>query len=158
MSSSAVFEPCHGLVYEDLPLGWRMRTAGRTIRDHDVSMFVTAMGFNEPLFLDDRHAGLAVEQGSRLAPGALTLCLAEGLVMQTNTLHHTGVAFLGMQMEVHSPVFVGDTIEVDVEVTERRLTTKGDRGIVATSNTVLRDGDCVLSYRPVRMLRRRARA
>ena len=46
----------------------------------------------------------------RLVPGALTFALAEGLLMQTNVIHGTGIAFLGTTMTVTAPVFVGDTI------------------------------------------------
>jgi hypothetical protein len=48
---------------------------------------------------------------------------------------------------------VGDSIEVQVEVVERRLTSKGDRGLVRTENRVVRDGEEVLRYRPLRMIR-----
>jgi acyl dehydratase len=141
-----------GLWYEDFEIGWSMRTAGRTIRDFDVSSFVTVMGFLEPLFMDDRHAALGNDR-RRAVPGAMTMSLAEGLVMQTNTLHHTAVAFLGADIHVVAPVFVGDTIEVQVEVVERRPTKKGDRGLVRTENVVLRDDEEVLRYRPLRMIR-----
>jgi acyl dehydratase len=141
-----------GLYYEEFEIGWSMRTAGRTVREYDVSTFVSLAGFVEPLFLDDRQANLGGD-GRRVAPGALTLSLAEGLVMQTNTLHHTAVAFLGADVEVMAPVFVGDSIEVQVEVVERRLTSKGDRGLVRTENRVVRDGEEVLRYRPLRMIR-----
>jgi acyl dehydratase len=141
-----------GLYYEEFEIGWSMRTAGRTVREYDVSTFVSLAGFVEPLFLDDRQANLGGD-GRRLAPGALTLSLAEGLVMQTNVLHHTAVAFLGADVEVMAPVFVSDSIEVHVEVVERRLTSKGDRGLVRTENRVVRDGEEVLRYRPLRMIR-----
>ncbi len=145
-----------GMWYEDFEIGWSMRTAGRTIRDYDVSSFVTVMGFLEPMFMDDRHATLGNDR-RRAVPGAMTMSLAEGLVMQTTTLHHTAVAFLGAEIEVVAPVFGGDTIEVQVEVVERRLTSRKDRGLVRTQNVVLRDGDEVLRYRPLRMVRCKTR-
>jgi acyl dehydratase len=54
---------------------------------------------------------------------------------------------------VLGPVFVGDTITVVVEVLESRATSKGDRGIVTTRNTVVKsDGTAVLVYEPKRMI------
>lgn len=89
----------------------------------------------------------------RLVPGALVFTFAEGLVIQTNTLRDTGVAFLGADMEMEAHVYGGDTIEVEITVTERRLSSARDRGIVRTENLVRRGDDVVLVYRPLRMIR-----
>jgi acyl dehydratase len=89
----------------------------------------------------------------RLVPGALTFSLAEGLLMQTNVIHGTGIAFLGTTMTVSAPVFVGDTIGVAWTVTQARPTSKGNRGIVTTRNLVRRqDGQIVMEYSPTRMI------
>lgn len=141
-----------GLTYEQMPAGWSLRTAGRTIRDYDVSAFVNLAGIVEPLFLDDRAAA-STGHDRRLVPGALVFTFAEGLVIQSNTLRDTGVAFLGADIEMKAPVYVGDTIEVEITVIERRLTSANDRGIVRTENLVRRGDDVVLVYRPLRMIR-----
>ena len=87
-------------------------------------------------------------------PGVLTLALAEGLVVQTNVMTGTGLGFLGAQFDVRHPCYVGDTIEVVVEVTESRPTSKPGRGLVKTHNRVLNQhGDVVLEYHPVRLQR-----
>ena len=66
--------------------------------------------------------------------------------------HATGIAFLGLEMDVRDPVYVGDTIEVVVEVTESRATSRPGRGIVKSTNTVVnQEGAVVLVYRPTRM-------
>src|SRR5439155_6336183 len=115
--------------------------------------FVSLAGFTEPLFMDARHAAEGGYTG-RLCPGALTFVLAEGLVLQTNALHGTGLAFMHMELDVRRPVYVGDTIEVVVEVTESRASSKAGRGIVSATNTVLnQNGDVVLVYTPIRMIR-----
>lgn len=145
-------DPPTGFWFEDIELGWSMRTSGRTIRDHEISTFVNLAGFTEPLFLDDRHAVLPGNEGRRLVPAALVYSLAEGLVMQTNVLHYTGIAFLGAELDVRAPTFVGDTIEVDVTVSERRLASRGDRGLVRTQNVVRRGDDVVLDYQPLRIV------
>ena len=56
----------------------------------------------------------------RLAPAALSYCFAEGLLVQA-TMQHTGFAFLHMELNVEKPVFAGDTIHVECEVIEARL-------------------------------------
>lgn len=145
-----------GRCWQDTPVGWAFRTASRTVTETDLVNFVTLGGFSEPLFWDARHSAASGYQG-RVVPGALTYTLAEGLVMQSTVLHGTGLAFLGMELEIRGPVFVGDTIDVTVEVTESRPTSKGDeRGIVTTRNTVRNQrGEDVLVYTPVRLVRGR---
>jgi acyl dehydratase len=143
----------HALGFHQQPVGLRWRTQRRTVTEHDLMSFVTGFGFNEALFLD---ADAPAEFGfaGRLIPGALTMVLAEGLVISSGALSGTGRAFLGCNLEVKAPVFVGDTLEVWVEVTEARLTSRGDRGVVTTRNEVhTQRGDLVLVYTPSRMIR-----
>lgn len=142
-----------GLTWEDQPVGFRFRTAARTITEPDLVTFVSMSGFIGSMFLDARRAATLGYRG-RIVPGMLTMVMAEGLVLQTNVLQGTGIAFLGMEMEVREPVFVGDTIVVVVEVTESRGTSRPGRGIVRSTNTVFnQDGKIVLVYRPTRMQR-----
>jgi acyl dehydratase len=143
----------HGLRFAEQPVGLRFRTRGRTVTEFDLMTYVTTFGFNESLFLD---AGTPQELGfeGRLVPGALTLSLAEGLVIGSGALTDTGMAFLGGNMEVRQPVYVGDTLEVWVEVTAARMTSRGDRGVVTTRNEVRNQrGEVVLVFTPSRMIR-----
>jgi acyl dehydratase len=142
-----------GRGWQDMPVGFRFRTASRTITDADVSLFVGLAGLTEPLFLDAR---VAIDNGykGRLVPGMMTFAFAEGLVIQTGCIHETGIAFLHMELDIKAPVYVGDTIGVIVEVTGQRPTSKADRGLVTTRNEVVNQRDeVVLMYTPVRLTR-----
>jgi acyl dehydratase len=142
-----------GKTYDELELGSRARSSARTVTETDLVNFVTLCGFSEPLFLDARAAAEAGYAG-RLVPGALTYCIAEGLVMQTNQFHNTGLAFLGMQLDAKAAVFVGDTIYAVSEVVERRPASDGTRGVVRWRVTVLNQDDhAVLEYWPTRLIR-----
>jgi acyl dehydratase len=142
-----------GSTYEEMTVGSRFRTASRTVTETDLVNFITLFGFNEPLFWDASHAASAGYEG-RLCPGALTYAMAEGLVIQTHVLHGTGLAFMGMQLDVKRPVLVGDTIHAVVEVLESRPASKGSRGIVTTRVSVYNQRDEeVLVYVPVRLIR-----
>ena len=142
-----------GQTWEEMRVGDRFRTAARTITESDLMAFVTLLGFNEPLFWDARHAASAGYTG-RLVPGALTYCMAEGLVIQSHVLHGTGLAFLAMQLDVRKPVFVGDTLSAVVEVTGSRPASSGDRGVVTSRVSVRnQDDEEVLVYAPVRLIR-----
>jgi acyl dehydratase len=145
-----------GMTYEEMTVGRKLMTARRTVTETDLINFITLGGFTEPLFWDATHAAAAGYTG-RLVPGALVYTLGEGLVLQTNLLHGTGMAFLSMQLDVKAPVYVGDTISVEIEITESRRSSKPGRGVV-TSRNVIRNqrGEEVLIYTPVRLIRGRA--
>ena len=90
----------------------------------------------------------------RPVPGALVYSFAEGLLLPT--MQDTGLAFLNATIDVKGPTSVGDTIHVESEVTEARLTSKGDRGLVRFANKVVNQrGETVLEYNPLRMLKRK---
>ena len=142
----------HGLTWEDMKTGSVFRTAARTVTETDLMAFVHLGGFNEPLFYDARHAAAGGYSG--LIPGALTYVLAEGLILQTNALHGTGLAFMNMQYSIARPVYVGDTIHVVVEITDSRPSSKPGRGVVSSRCGVINQhGEEVAYFTPVRLIR-----
>ena len=109
-----------GFHFEDLPVGRRFRTIGRTVTEADITNFVNCTGMVEVLFTNTEFLREESDIKQRLAPAALSYCFAEGLLVQA-TMQHTGFAFLHMELNVEQPVFAGDTIHVECEVIEARL-------------------------------------
>lgn len=145
-----------GLYYEDFLPGKQFKTLKRTVTEADLVNFVNLCGFFESLFMDQTYVQTETSFGRRIAPGALTLAFAEGLSILSGILHHTGLAFLGLELDIKKPVFIGDTIGVEIEVSDRRETKKPDRGIVTFQHRVInQQGEVVLEYRVKRMIRRR---
>jgi acyl dehydratase len=141
-----------GFCYEDLKVGFRFRTHRRTIAESDVSSFVNLTWLTEELFVVDDDTQRAIK--GRAVPGALVYSFAEGLLLPT--MQDTGLAFLGATLDIKGPTLVGDTIHVESEVMEARLTSKGDRGLVRFANQVVNQrGETVLEYNPLRLLKRR---
>jgi len=72
-----------------------------------------------------------------------------------STMQHTGFAFLNMELDVHAPLMAGDTIHVEVEVIESRLSkSRPNRGLVRTRNKVINQhGVTVVTYTPLRMIK-----
>ena len=137
-----------GLCFEDLKVGMRFRTHRRTILEADLAAFTSLTWLTEELFAVDE------ENKPRLVPGALVYSFAEGLLLPT--MQDTGLAFLNATLDVKAPTVVGDTIHVECEVVEHRLTSKGDRGLVRFANKVLNQrGETVLEYNPLRLLKRK---
>ena len=140
-----------GFCYEDLRLGFRFRTHRRTIAEADLAAFVNLSWLTEELFAVSDDACRAIK--GRAVPAALVYSFAEGLLLPT--MQDTGLAFLNATLEVKAPSVVGDTIHVEAEVTELRLTSKGDRGLVRFANRVVNQrGETVLEYDPLRLLKR----
>ena len=141
-----------GFYYEDLRPGFRFRTHRRTIAESDLAAFVNLTWLTEELFAvaDDSQRVLK----GRPVPGALVYSFAEGLLLPG--MQDTGLAFLSATLDVKAPTVVGDTIHVEAEVTEARLTSNGARGLVRFANKVInQDGKAVLEYNPLRMLKRK---
>ncbi|HXR58489.1 MAG TPA: acyl dehydratase [Burkholderiales bacterium] len=142
-----------GFCYEDLKPGFRFRTHRRTIAESDLAGFVNLTWLTEELFTVEDDAQRAIK--GRPVPGALVYSFAEGLLLPT--MQDTGLAFLNATIDVKGPTLVGDTIHVESEVTEARLTSKGDRGLVRFANKVVNQaGATVLEYNPLRMLKRKS--
>ena len=141
-----------GFCFDDLRLGFRFRTHRRTIAESDLAGFVNLTWLTEELFAVEDDASRAIK--GRAVPGALVYSFAEGLLLPT--MQDTGLAFLNATLDIKAPTLVGDTIHVESEVTEHRLTSKGDRGLVRFANKVVNQrGETVLEYNPLRLLKRR---
>jgi acyl dehydratase len=143
-----------GLYFEDLPVGRRFKTIGRTVTEADITNFVNCTGMVEVLFTNTEFLQHESDIKGRLAPGALVYCFAEGLLVQS-TMQHTGFAFLHMELTVQSPVVAGDTIHAECEIVEARLSkSRPGRGLVRTRvNVVKQDGAVALVYTPLRMVK-----
>jgi acyl dehydratase len=144
-----------GLDFDAFLTGAVFHSDKRTITEADHVNFTTSFGFFEPLFMDRAYVEEQTPYKARIVPGALTFSMAEGLTMLSRVLHGTGIAFLGVALKVLKPVFIGDTIHVQVEVVDKRETKKTDRGIVTFVHRVLnQNGEAVMEYRIQRMIKR----
>jgi acyl dehydratase len=146
-----------GMFFEDLPMGRKFKTIGRTVTDADITNFVNATGMVEVLFTNLEFLKEESDIKGRVAPGALGYTFAEGLLVQS-TMQHTGFAFLDMKLEIKGPVLSGDTIHVECEVIEsRRSKSRPGRGLVRTRNEIKNQrGEIVCVYTPLRMIKARS--
>jgi len=130
----------------------RFRTHRRTIAEADLAAFINLTWLTEELFAVADDSSRAIK--GRPVPGAMVYAFAEGLLLPT--MQDTGLAFLNATLDVKGPTFVGDTLHVECEVIEARLSSKGERGLVRFANEVKNQrGEVVLAYNPLRMLKRK---
>ena len=147
-----------GLCFEDFDIGNTYVTRRRTITETDHVNFTTQFGFFESLFMDRDYVAERTDYQRPIVPGTLTFSMAEGLTILCGILHDTGMAFLGVALEVLKPVFIGDTLCVEIKVTAKRETSKPDRGIVTYDHRVINQHNVpVMQYQIKRMIRRRTK-
>lgn len=141
-----------GFHWDELTVGDQFKTYGRTIFETDIINFIGVSGMLESLFIDSEYRASHSAMAGHAAPAILVMSLAEGLVLNA-TGQATGMAFLNMEMNVRAPIFVGDTIHVEIEVVEARKTSKSDRGLVKTRNKIVNQrGETVIEYSPQRLM------
>jgi acyl dehydratase len=107
--------------YATVELGDGFRTQGRTITEADVMNFAGVSGdFNH--LHTDAEAMADSPLGGRLAHGTLVLAVTTGLLWQSRTAEEREylVAFYGMdELRFVKPVFIGDTVRAETEITEK---------------------------------------
>ena len=145
-----------GICWEDLPVGRRFKTIGRSIFEADIVNFTNCTGMQEVLFTNLEFLATQSAIQGRVAPGALVFTYAEGLLVQA-TMQHTGFAFLNMELDIKAPVYAGDTIHVECEVIEcRESRGRPGLGLVRTRNRIINQRDeIVQEYTPLRLVKGR---
>ena len=110
------------LNFDDLQIGDRWRSRGRTITETDVVNFAGLSGDYDPLHVDHEHARRS-PFGRPVAHGLLGLSFAAGLSTNSPAVHTD--AFLAIrQWEFVQPAFIGDTVHVITEVVDLQATSR----------------------------------
>lgn len=109
-----------GYYFEEFTVGQRITTAARTVTEGDVVTFAGLSGdFNQ--IHTDAEFSKNTPFKQRVAHGLLCLSIASGLAMRTGVLEGTVLAFREINTwKFSSPVFLGDTIHVELEILETK--------------------------------------
>ena len=119
------------LFFEDFQTGLKMTSAGRTVTEHDVAAFAGLSGDFNQIHTDAEFAR-ATPFGQRIAHGLLGLSIASGLAVQTGILGANVIAFREIgEWKFVKPIFLGDTVHVDMEVTETKAFPRLGGGLVS---------------------------
>jgi len=153
-ATSDAWRPATGLCWQDQRVGRTFTTESRTVTAAAIDSFVGLAGFTEALFLDHVYLREQTPFGRQIAPGLLSVAVAEGLIIQSGVLRETAIALLGLSFKTLAPVFAGDTLTVHVEVTGSRSSSTPGRGVVTTRNRVVnQSGDTVVEYEVTRLIK-----
>lgn len=143
-----------GLYFEDYHDGWSYETGEKTIEESMVATFVELCEFTSPTYVNADYA--MRHYAGRLVPGVFVLALAEGLFLRDGITFERGIFLLELTPKFLNPAYVGDVIRNRLTLTSKRLTSKGDRGVVVCEHEVLNRKDEVLvRYGASRMIRTR---
>ena len=108
-----------GVYFEDIDIGRKMVTRGRTITEADIVAFAGLTGDYNPMHTDAEYMKSSAF-GQRIAHGMLTLSYAVGQAYQLGFMERTVIAFRGLEMKFSLPVFIGDTLHVELVVLEKK--------------------------------------
>jgi acyl dehydratase len=109
-----------GLYFEDFSVGQTLDTQKRTITEEDILTFARLTGDDNRIHTDPEYSKTTMF-GRQVAHGLLGLSIASGLAWQTGILDGTVIAFREVsEWKFVKPVFIGDTIYVEMQVIETK--------------------------------------
>jgi len=143
MTNTPTFE--RGLYFEEFEVGREIVTVGRTIAESDIFNFAGFSGDYNQIHTDAEFAK-GTPFGQRVAHGLLGLSIASGLAMRTGVLEGTVIAFREINnWKFVNPIFIGDTIHVEMEVAETKALPRiGGGSVVITLDVKKQSGETVM--------------
>ena len=117
-------------------------TLKKTITNNDVFMFAEVTGDENPLHLDDEYAKTTIF-GERIAHGMISAGIISGVIGMY--LPGPGTTYLSQDLRFLKPVRIGDTVTVEVQVSEIEAKSRFDIAKIHTickneNNEVVVDG------------------
>lgn len=143
MSEGMIFR--RGLYFEEFEVGQKVISPGRTVTEADIVNFAGLAGDFNSIHTDAVYAA-ETPFGQRVAHGLLVLSIASGLAVRTGTMEGTVMAFREIEnWKFSKPVFIGDTVHLEMEVTEAKaLPRLGGGSIKLVLDVINQEGDTVM--------------
>ena len=117
------------LHFEELSVGQKIVSAARTVTESDILSFAGLTGDHNPIHTNAEFAK-GTPYGQRIAHGLLGLSMAVGLLMQTGVLEGSVMAFREIvEWKFIKPVFIGDSIQVEMEIRELKALPRAGGGL-----------------------------
>jgi 3-hydroxybutyryl-CoA dehydratase len=120
-----------GMYFEEFVAGQKIISVGRTVTESDIVTFAGLSGDYTQIHTDAEFSK-NTPFGQRVAHGLLGMAIASGLAAQTGVLEGTVLAFREIiEWKFVKPIFIGDTIHVEMEVKETKAMPRIGGGAVA---------------------------
>jgi acyl dehydratase len=121
--------------FEDIPVGEKYASPGRTVTEADVVIFAGLSGDYNVLHTDAEHMKTS-QFGERIAHGLLGLSIQHGLLDRVVTAQVTG-PLAALKWKFKSPIKIGDSIHVEARVTAKRDGEQPGWGVVTVARRVV---------------------
>jgi acyl dehydratase len=109
-----------GLYFEEFSVGQKVVTEKREITEADIMEFARLSGDDNRIHTDPEFSK-TTPFGKQIAHGLLGMAIASGLAWQTGILDGTVIAFREVkEWKFVKPVFIGDTIYVELDTVETK--------------------------------------
>jgi acyl dehydratase len=146
-----------GLYFEDYQPGEVYTSVGRTVTETDIVLFTGLSGDRHQLHTDELWVQQNTVFGGRIAHGPLGLAIAMGLTAQLGLSEGTTMAFLGIEeWNFTGPIRIGNTVHLEMEIADKRATSKPGRGVVTRTHRLInQDGAVVQEGRTLILVRAR---
>jgi 3-hydroxybutyryl-CoA dehydratase len=125
-----------GRFFEEFSIGDKVVTVGRTITEADIVMFAGLSGDFNRIHTDAAYAESG-PFGQRVAHGLLVHAIATGLAVRTGVIEDTVLAFRELSAKFSLPVFIGDTVHVELEVVQTKAFRRLGAGNVSMAVSVI---------------------
>ncbi|MDH3943641.1 MAG: MaoC/PaaZ C-terminal domain-containing protein [Anaerolineae bacterium] len=139
-----------GLTFDQFNIGDIYTSQSRTVTESDVVTFAGLSGDYNPLHTDAEF-GKQTPFGERIAHGMLVAAIATGMANWTGVFEGTTLALMEQIIRYKGAVKFGDTVRLELEVIEKKETSKPDRGVVrfaarvrSQADEVVQDGEWTL--------------
>lgn len=127
--------------WEDFEVGQTFESVGRTVTESDFTLHSMFTGDWTELHTNRHYSEEGPFEG-RVAHGPMTFSLATGFVYRSGIVERTVYAFLGMNyMEIPNPVYMDDTVSMEMEVTNKKEVGSVDDADMVTIDTVVTNQD-----------------
>ena len=140
-----ILENRRGLYFEEFVLGQSILSPGRTITEADIVNFAGLSGDFTQIHTDEEYTK-NTQIGKRIAHGLLIMSIASGLAARTGVLEGTVLVFREISSwKFIKPVFINDTIRVEMIVKEKKEMRRIGAGAVIIELGVLnQENDVVM--------------
>jgi 3-hydroxybutyryl-CoA dehydratase len=138
--------------FDELNVGDRQVTRGRTITEADIVMWCALTGDWFVLHTDKTYAAKTMF-GQRIAPGLMVHAFGAGLAVPPQA--DSVIANYGTErLRYPAPTFIGDTIHTEVEVVDKQVR-DDETGIVDLKFDVINQNGVVVCSSIIKVLMRR---
>jgi acyl dehydratase len=118
------------LSFDTLEIGRVFTGPGRTLTETDLVMFAMMFGDWHPIHTDAEFAR-TTRVGQRMFHGSFGIALSISMSAHLLPLSNPVIAALGIRdWSFKAPLFIGDTVHVELAVTDKRPTSDGARAVI----------------------------